>query len=988
MANIDGGPGLTDPLLLRPSGTTPLSNGGAPRTPGGRLLKRAQTLAAAGSALPPVVSPSGRRSPKTARTPTQGCLVAGVPDPQLECEDAASLGIGGCAVIAALSCFMGVTDGLSLGAIIFPSDHEHPNVEFKNLGMSLGLLTALVSNLLLWIFSGFHFAVGGAIIPMVAVMSNVFTAMGPAEPETILVSTGLVSLASGVLFFLTGCGLGVKQVINTCPFVVFGGFLAGTGATLFDFGFQLLVPGFTSLLDFTSDDGFSKLLTPEAVRLIAPPSLCAIAVFLTDRWGLLSRWPKAASFTLPITLVLIWGTFYAVLLGTGMSLEEARQEGWLFAVEIPKKLDFFNVWTKRDFSKVKWELVLTPPFFLGVIKAYLIGLLTLTKNVYGTQETTGVHDVDIDREIRLHGGICVLGGLLGALPGNLVMSFTCTAKKLGVPTTRGWFHPLLVFFSLLFFAFGDFAIAVMPKMVPGTVLLWLGIAFCAFWLYDAIGKVPVLEHLVVVLMTLVDMFLDAGSMIVMGLFCTLLLLAARLHGMQPCTKVTSLGKGADAGALLDGQQEVALVRSHVRRAEEAKGVLAEHGKETLVLFPRDLSFMACARIAQDLLARFEPGEAEGQQEMPRILIFMLDGQPSFGVHFVSMVSELAGLSKKHGFKLILAGVGDGPLQDLERYGMDPPLLRLTARKCHERPGPSILPGQVVIIAAAPPTPLQGEEGGRPEEAEEDDSLESLRILRPYCTAVELAENLTLAEWGPQQQETPAALVKLDHKTLEGEEVEFGASMTLNRVSARKAGVSEGNPAFPLAVHIHRWLNEYDKGYDPSMLPRIIGAVEVKELPKGAVIYDPEQVTAQEMLTSSGDPSKVPPLVWLLEGELEHFWMGTNWPTFSHFRAYEAQHGIPAEEKPLFEGGCVTAREAQLGHLIGPFSTLLGFQGAMPHVGQLKVAGPTKSTKVALLTRSAFERLLLGDPQAAVRVQIYLARFMFVSGCDPSLKVRM
>jgi len=81
---------------------------------------------------------------------------------------------------------------------------------------------------------------------------------------------------------------------------------------------------------------------------------------------------------------------------------------------------------------VKWNRIWCVDFFEGVFRAYLIGLLTLAKNVYGTKETFAMHDVDMDKEIRLHGGMCILGGMLGALPSNIVMSFTCTAKKMGI----------------------------------------------------------------------------------------------------------------------------------------------------------------------------------------------------------------------------------------------------------------------------------------------------------------------------------------------------------------------------------------------------------------------------------------------------------------------------------------------------------------------------------------------------------------------------
>ena len=46
------------------------------------------------------------------------------------------LGTAGLLVIAFLCCVMGATDGLSLGALVFPSSHEYPNTSFKKMGAS------------------------------------------------------------------------------------------------------------------------------------------------------------------------------------------------------------------------------------------------------------------------------------------------------------------------------------------------------------------------------------------------------------------------------------------------------------------------------------------------------------------------------------------------------------------------------------------------------------------------------------------------------------------------------------------------------------------------------------------------------------------------------------------------------------------------------------------------------------------------------------
>merc|ERR1719335_333491 len=105
----------------------------------------------------------------------------------------------------------------------------------------------------------------------------------------------------------------------------------------------------------------------------------------------------------------------------------------------------------------------------------------------------------------------VLCGMVGGMPGNLVMSFSVTSHTLGVRTKQ--FSILLAVLSGLMFIFGDYVVAVLPKMVPACVLFWLGIVLLVFWVYDGVGNVSIAEHAVVILMIFVDIILGAGPMI-------------------------------------------------------------------------------------------------------------------------------------------------------------------------------------------------------------------------------------------------------------------------------------------------------------------------------------------------------------------------------------------------------------------------------------------------------------------------------------------
>ena len=74
-------------------------------------------------------------------------------------------------VIALFAVFLGATDGLALGSIIFPYSDAVPNSEYRALGMSMGLLSMLVGNVSGYLLSQFPHAVAGAILPVVPIMA-------------------------------------------------------------------------------------------------------------------------------------------------------------------------------------------------------------------------------------------------------------------------------------------------------------------------------------------------------------------------------------------------------------------------------------------------------------------------------------------------------------------------------------------------------------------------------------------------------------------------------------------------------------------------------------------------------------------------------------------------------------------------------------------------------------------------------------------------
>ena len=106
--------------------------------------------------------------------------------------------------VALLSVLMGATDGLSLGSIIFPHDDNHPNNEYRSLGMSLGLFTAFVCNFASCVTSQIPHAVGGAVMPIIPLMAAYFQTFGTENCATVMVAIPLITVCVGLLTIASG----------------------------------------------------------------------------------------------------------------------------------------------------------------------------------------------------------------------------------------------------------------------------------------------------------------------------------------------------------------------------------------------------------------------------------------------------------------------------------------------------------------------------------------------------------------------------------------------------------------------------------------------------------------------------------------------------------------------------------------------------------------------------------------------------------------
>ena len=226
--------------------------------------------------------------------------------------------------VALLSVLMGATDGLSLGSIIFPHDDNHPNKEYRSLGMSLGLLTAFVCNFASCMTSQIPHAVSGAVMPAIPLMAAYFQTFGTENCATVMVAIPLITVCVGLLTIASGY-FKTQELVKACPFAVFGGFIATMGVQLLQLSLNVAYGKFKTVTSL-GPDGLGAFADLAFWKFAGAPALVACFVFLAPR--ILPD--KSLSFLMPCSLFLLTLVFYLVMFLQGGSIDGAREEGWLF----------------------------------------------------------------------------------------------------------------------------------------------------------------------------------------------------------------------------------------------------------------------------------------------------------------------------------------------------------------------------------------------------------------------------------------------------------------------------------------------------------------------------------------------------------------------------------------------------------------------------------------------------------------------------------
>ncbi len=328
------------------------------------------------------------------------------------------------------------------------------------------------------------------------------------------------------------------------------------------------------------------------------------------------------------------------MLVTGSSIDAAREGRWLLGPFESARL--WQPWTLRALGGADWSAVLGQ--WTGIATAVLVAAIAILFNISGT-EIVLHRDLDTNRELRDAGFLNVISGALGGIPGYHALSLTALAERMSVDARAAGLVASLV--PLAAVVFGAAVIELIPRMIVGGVLVFLGLAFIVEWVWDKRRTLPTLEYVVVLVILagiIVQGFLPG---VVIGLVLAVVLFAVN-YGRIELVHEVAFGD---------------TYRSNVDRPPAERAALRTMGERVQILRVHGFVFFGSA---SGLLERIRK-----RVEAAPLRFLLVDLRRVTGVDASAVMSfvKVTHLAEANGFELVLAGASDPVREQLARGGV-------------------------------------------------------------------------------------------------------------------------------------------------------------------------------------------------------------------------------------------------------------------------------------------------------------------------------
>lgn len=378
-----------------------------------------------------------------------------------------------------------ITFVLAFTALIFPDELS----DFFTLGMAILLFGTVICFTMLALFSAYRGTIGGAQdIPasISAVMAaSIVATMGNESDSFIIFSTvvtamALASLISALLLITMGLS-GLGKIIRFIPYPVIGGLLLSTGWILSHAGFGMM-------------GGHWLIGAVFAVLLLFARR------FIRSPW------------ILPVFLVMAITIINAYLTVMGISVETAREQGFLLDIEL-EKIPFIPHPADIIYAA---ELRIVLDQFPTIISLCLVTCLAILIQI-STIEVVVKQEIDPRRELCVTGFANLIVAFCCGLINYHHISGTTLAYNMGARArTAGVFTAMV---CMVIFLTNSRWMEFVPLPVLAGLILYQGLEFIYQWLVLGYRQLPRIEFLIMLAIFACAIFVNFPTAIMVGLFC-------------------------------------------------------------------------------------------------------------------------------------------------------------------------------------------------------------------------------------------------------------------------------------------------------------------------------------------------------------------------------------------------------------------------------------------------------------------------------------
>ncbi|MDR9404829.1 MAG: SulP family inorganic anion transporter, partial [Halothece sp. Uz-M2-17] len=363
---------------------------------------------------------------------------------------------------------------------------------------------------------------------------------------TVLAAIALSSIGTGLFLLILG-RLKLGSKIRFIPYPVVGGFMAGTGWLLVSGSIQI-----TTNISLTFANLSTFFTTDPLLHWGAAFIIGLILLIISNRYH--------HFLVMPGMLLGLMIGFYIILWGTGMSLTEAREQGWL--LETFASGGLWKPLTVSDFGDIHWSVILS--HWGLILSLMLVSLLSLVLSNSGIELVVG-RDISLNQELESVGIANVASGLGTGMTGNQALPSTLLVNKIGANSRlSGIFSGIFCFFVLIL---GSSFISLFPKPILGGLILYLGLALLLEWVYKAWFTLNFSDYFIVIVTLIVINAVGFLEGIAVGFIMSVISFMFNYSQLN----------------VVKHNSSIATTRSNIHRTEPERETLTKKGDKVYIL---------------------------------------------------------------------------------------------------------------------------------------------------------------------------------------------------------------------------------------------------------------------------------------------------------------------------------------------------------------------------------------------------------------------